>query len=142
MSTPANIIRQLLLDLNLGQADTKQAWAVYVGFMPDTPDDAICVYDTAGKLDGRMMRTGQQIEHEGIQVRVRGLLYPTTIAKAYGIALAFDEQKRSAVTADAANYLIQNISRSGAVLNLGVEDTDRHRYHFTINATLTIEPQE
>jgi len=49
MSSPADIIRQLLLDMGL--VATSGSWTAFVSFLPESPDNAICVYDTAGKLD-------------------------------------------------------------------------------------------
>lgn len=140
---PADVVRQLLINLGLGGVLTA-AWPVFSAFLPEDPDNAICVYDTPGVLDGRLMRTGEQIEHPGVQVRVRGLGYRETFQKAANIALALDAQMPVEITfTDPATVVtIKNISRSGAVMPLGMEEGTRRRYNFTINALLTTNPQE
>lgn len=136
MTAPSDIIRQLLI--NLGHATALGAWPIYTSFLPDEPDNAIAVFDTAGKFDGRIMSTGEQVEHPGIQVRVRGLVYPTTWEKAQTIAEALDSQNQITIAISSEDvYALQNVSRSGPVLPAGV-DEDRRRYHFTINATVTV----
>lgn len=137
MSSPADIIRQLLIDLSLG-SESGNDWPIYTGFLIDLPDNAICCYDTAGKLDGRIMQ-GEQIEHEGIQVRVRSSSYVEGWEKVKAIAIALDAQRRSEVSIDSDNvFLIHNISRTGSIIPLGVEETDKRRHHFTVNAITTI----
>lgn len=137
MIATADIIRKLLLDLNLGTVNG--LWPIYVALMPDAPDQAICVYDTAGALDGRIMRTGEQIEHQGIQVRVRGLVYANVYNKTREIVLGVDAAHRAAVAYSAGeDYTVVNISRTGAPIPLGLSEDDKRRYNFTINAITTI----
>lgn len=139
MNAPSEIIRQLLIDLGLGAEENE--WTTYVGFLPDKPDNAICVYDTAGKMDGRLMVTGEQIEHPGVQIRVRGLSYSEVWNKATAIALNLDAQRKiSVVTSSEEAYIVHNVSRSGAIIPIGIEDTEgRRRHHFTINMILTLQ---
>jgi hypothetical protein len=139
MSTPAEVIRQLLLDLSLGFESGD--WSVYVSFLPDRPDSAICVYDTMGRQDGRIMATGEQIEHPGVQVRVRGQNYIETHAKATAIARALDLQMRTEVVISTEEaYRLDNVSRTSPIIPLGVEEEgDRRRHNFTINAVLTLQ---
>lgn len=134
----ANILRQLLLDLTIGTESA--AWAVYVGFMPETGDSTICLYDTAGREDGRMMKTGEKIEHPGIQVIVRGKNYPAAMQKVVDIAHAFDSTKRVSVIVDSEGpFLLHNISRTGTILPLGMEqEGDRRRHLFSLNAVVSI----
>jgi len=139
MNSPADVIRQLLIELDLG---TEQAgtWPVFVSFLPGTPDNALGIYDTAGKMNGRIMRTGEKIVHPGVQVVVRGSSYIDVIKKVTDIALALDAQCRTIVVMDSANsYILHNVSRSGDVIPLGVEqEGDRRRHLFTINAVVTM----
>jgi len=139
MSSPAEIIRQLLLDLDLG-GEVAGSWPVFVSFLPGTPDSALCVYDTAGKQDGRIMSTGDQVIHPGIQIMVRGFVYPEARAKAESIAAALDAQQRSEVVMESdASYILHNVSRTGDIIPLGVEqEGDRRRHLFSINAVVTI----
>jgi len=139
MSTPAQIIHQLLTDLNL--VEQSGAWPAFISFMPEElPDDAVCVYDTAGTSDGRIMRTGERIEHSGVQIRVRGRHHKDVWNKTNEIALALDQQVQNTLVSTASDlvYRIANISRTGTIIPVGIEtDGARRRFNFTINALVT-----
>jgi hypothetical protein len=145
MHSPADIIYQLLLDLNLGTEDGD--WKMFVGFLPDlsptqASDNAIAVYDTAGKFDGRLMYSGHQVEHPGVQIRVVGPVYPDTWEKVNAIALALDGVGKVSVAVSSEEaYVVANVSRSGSIIPMGMEEEgDRRRHNFTINAMLTLSP--
>jgi Bacteriophage minor capsid protein len=135
--SPANIIRQMLVDQ---ESDFTEA-AAFVGFFPDDPDFAFCVYDTAGIKDGRLMATGEQITHPGIQVMVRGMDYMETRNRAHDIALLLDGQKKTVVVVNpGGSYIVHNVSRTGDILSLGMEsEGSRRRFFFAINALTTIQ---
>lgn len=140
MTSPAAVIRQLLIDLGLGSATSDEEWPVFTSFLPDVSNFAICVYDTPGHPDGRIMATGERIIHPGIQIRVIATIYETGRAKAEAIALALDGTIRTnVVISSEESYLVHNVSRMGSVLSLGVpEEGDRRRHHFTVNAVMTV----
>lgn len=137
--SPAEIIRHLLVDLQLGNYNG--AWPVSIAIAQPLPDAAIIVYDTAGKLDGRLMATGEVISHPGVQIRIRGPIYPDTWGKAFAIAEKLSEVNRSlvAVASDKA-YLVVSLNQEGDILPLGlVTEGDRTNHNFTVNITTTIE---
>lgn len=138
MTPNADIIRSLLIALGLGAAAPPTAWPVYVAYMPGSPDNVVVIYDTSGRMDGRLMATGQQITHPGVQIQVRGVSYPTAFAKAQAIAEALDVQRRVEVVSGEFTYTLHNISRTGDVLPMGIEQTDRPRHLFSVNAVLTV----
>jgi hypothetical protein len=139
----ADILRLVLVDADLGES-TGSSWPIYVSFLPgDAPDDSIVVYDTAGVLDGRSMRTGDKFTHPGVQALIRSAKYGNGFHKARRIAGAMDRVKRARVVissgAFAGTYTVDNISRTGDVLPVGVEEEgDRRRHRFTVNAILTV----
>lgn len=139
MSSPADIIYQFLLDAGLA-VDTAGDWQAFVGVLPDAPDNAVCINDTAGREDGRLMADGKKIIHPGIQVTVRGLDYAQAWTKANDIAQAMDAVRLVSVAVDSStNYLLHNISRSGDIIPMGLEpDSDRRRHLFAVNATVTL----
>jgi hypothetical protein len=141
MSSPADIIRQLLLDLGLVAATGD--WTTYVSFLPESPDNAVCVYDTAGKLDGRVMSTGEQQTHPGIQIRVRGLSYPAVWAKSNAIATGLDSLGRVLIAMSSSEaHTLLNVSRTGDIIPVGMEEEGgRRRHHFTINAVVTLQKE-
>lgn len=144
MRAPSDIIYHLLLALGHGTDPTgEDTWPIFVGFLPDAPDEALCVYDTAGRQDGRLMSDGTQIIHPGIQIRVRGKIYLDTYDKIRDIALDLDAQADTVVTIAAGeDYIVQNVSRTGDIIPLGVEEIDgRRTHHFTLNAVITLNEE-
>lgn len=139
MASPAEIIRQLLVDLAL--AADSGPWRAFVSFLPDSPDNAIVVYDTAGFPDGRYMQDGFRVEHPGIQILIRGPIFPDVWAKVNDIALKLDEQKLVSVAIDSnETYTLHNISRTGMILPLGMEsEGDKRRHQFAVNAVITVK---
>ena len=78
MRTPTDVLRYYLVLLGLVTSpDDSLAWPCYVSSMPDTPDDCVCLYDTAGVLQGRDMPTGTVAESYGVQIKLRAVDYPT-----------------------------------------------------------------
>lgn len=139
MSSYADIVRQLLLDLALVEDGTTGDWPCFVGYLPDLPEKAVVCYDTAGTFDGRIMSSGEKVEHPGIQILVRTQTYVDAFNKVKEIAEALDGQRLTEVVFETTTYVIQNISRTGAVLPLGQMEDDRRRFHFSINAVMTIK---
>lgn len=137
MKSPADVIRTFLIDEDLGSDGG--TWPIYVAFLPDTPDDAIVVSDTAGMQDGRVM-SGEQIIHPGIQVVVRGVDYVLTYSKISDIALALDGINGLSVALSSEDsYTLKNVSRTGDILPLGMDEVgDRRRFNFSVNAVITI----
>lgn len=138
-ATPAEVIQKWLLDESLGVAPpgTVGQWPCYVAGMPETGNQALCVYDTTGILQGRIQRTGETIETFGIQVRVRAMDYETGYAKAVAINEAFDELLRVEVLFETHFYKIQAVSRKTPIIPLGPESGNK-RERFTINYLATI----
>ena len=137
MNSPAEIIHQLLVDLEVVQQSGD--WPAYVSFMPADPDEAVCLYDMSGEDDGRLMN-GPKIHHAGVQVMIRSKTYSNGWAKANEIALALDNQNRSSIAIESsANYILHNATRRGTIHPLGIsEDDDERRHNFTINMVVTV----
>lgn len=141
--SPAVVIRTLLIAAGVGVdavATPAGQWPVFVSTLPegtDVKDNALCVYDTSGVMDGRIQKTGESIEHPGIQVRIRSGDYAAGFAKAKAAAAALDGIKMSAVTVGAESAKVQSVTR-GAVMSLGPEPQNRRRVSFTINGIVTM----
>lgn len=123
-----------------GMADSSAgsgAWPITYGVMPDTPDNALCVYNTDGRMDGRLMRSGTVIEHPGIQIKVRAQKDAAAHGKARVIADFLDATFQAPVAIDGKNYTIQAYHRTTPVLALGQDESQR-RVLYTINATITV----
>lgn len=115
----------------------------FVAFLPDVPDEAIAFFDTAGRLDGRLMATGEQIEHHGVQIQIRGKDYSSTFDLAREIALYLDAVKKETIAVEVDEvYVLHNVSRSGSIIPIGIETVENRRRHiFTINLTITISQE-
>lgn len=70
-------------------------WQVTNGSMPKSPDDFITTYDAGADPDGRNLRSGRQVTHPLVQVRVRGRTYEGAQVKIHQAATALEAvQKR------------------------------------------------
>jgi hypothetical protein len=87
---PADIIRQLLIDLGVGLDITATDWPAFSQKEPDSPDNVITVFDTMGRDLGRTNPDSVRSERYGIQVRVRGGDIDATGVRARSIAMALD----------------------------------------------------
>ena len=121
--SPAQIVAQLLVDLGLGTLPSASlTWPVYDVSLPDENDEAMCVHDTQGNIDGRDMNSGTTLEHYGIMIRLRARDHLTGYAKANAVAVALDSQvANDAVTLDSSVYNVIALSRKSGPLNNGPE---------------------
>jgi len=138
--SPADVIRQLLIDLGLGTTPTDEgSWPIFVSNEPDAPDNAIAITDTAGKLDGRIQNDGELGIHHGFQVRIRAATRAAGYAKANALAVGMDELVAyDTVTVSSTTYIVHAITRTGDILFLGKEVDASKRFLFTINAVTAL----
>jgi hypothetical protein len=137
MSSPAEIISIVLF---LKGVSDLRFFPCFVAYMPDDPDNLMVVYDTTGELDGRIMSTGEVVEHPGIQIMVRAKDYPTGYEKCLQICKAFEEVKNLPVAISSMEtYVVSSITRRSGIISLGIDENDRKRRHyFSINFITTI----
>ncbi len=140
-ASPAEVIRQMLLTSALVTAPAAKAdWPCYVSNMPDgdgVKNEAVAVYDTNPLVDGREMRTGEVIEHFGVQVKVRSTEYRIGWNKITAIADRCASVIRTNVIVDDFTFTLQNVT-TGRVLPNGVEEGTKRRNIFTLNCTVTM----
>ena len=140
--SPSDIVRQLLVNLNLGvdsTTDTTSDWPIYESREPDLPDDCITIYNTADKLQGRTQNDGETQGQEGIQIRVRSTDPVNGQLKARSILVAIDTQVlQSVVNLEGRSYRIPALNRTTGVLSLFKEVPTTKRNLYTINATAAI----
>jgi hypothetical protein len=139
--TPAQILQQLLIDLGVAtDVSDDEAWPVYFGLQPETPDDSICTYDTTGVLGGRDQISGEMQEHYGVQIRVRSEGVNDGVIKALELCSQLDTNvKRESVVLGASYYLVWAVTRTSTINSLGTDGTSRRRL-WTINALMSITP--
>ncbi|MBU1067253.1 minor capsid protein [Patescibacteria group bacterium] len=139
-NTPAEILRASLVAGGVGVLRSKNstgAWPIFVGHIPSEPDDAVCVYDTAGIREGRMQGTGESVGKPGFQVMVRGADHTTAYARMKLVASHLDSLLRERVAIDGDSYTIQAVKQTGTILALGQEPDGQRRNLFTLNGTIT-----
>jgi hypothetical protein len=139
------ILRQMLLDEELVSAALPADWPCFVGHLPEENSaDAVCVYDSDGDKDGRLM-SGPVIEYPGGQFLVRCLNYTRGWKKMNEVQDLIDATiRRQVVVSDPVlgdgTYQIQCISRPGPFSSLGPDGKDKtRREYFSLNVLATIK---
>lgn len=137
--TPADVIRYLLISLDLGSLPTDlEDWPIFYGDEPNTPDNCITLYDTPGTDQGRSMIDGALFGFYGFQVRVRAATKSAGYLKALGIQTVMAQSViRETVTIEGTGYFVHSISNIGDVLDLG-KPPQSSRVLFTINAVTSV----
>lgn len=139
-ASPAEVIGQLLQANGFG-SDVTQAggqWPVFVAHAADEIDEILCVYDTAGVQEGRVMKTAEMTEHFGIQILVRSTTPPRGWSKAKDVSLGLDRVYNQLVTVNGEAWTVQSFKRTSPILRLGMEE-DHQRFLYTINGTVTLK---
>jgi hypothetical protein len=136
---PADILRQLLLNMGVLRIHTSAQWPSFAGLMPDTPDSLIVVMATTPLIQGRLMTNGEMIYKPAVQVLGRGIDREALWLQIMNVHDALTKIKRSPVTYKAIQYRIDNASISSGPVDLGIEkDSPRRRFFASVNAILTI----
>lgn len=147
--TPAEIIAQLMDDLGLanlettGTADPDTDWTVFPIHLPESPEQAILVKDSMGRLHRRSHPTGVAGEHYGIQILARSSQDPATpYRKVKDVLQCFDtEVNRDEVTLSDEDdvdrvYRVNAITRVSTVAPAG---NDGRRFLYSGNLIASIE---
>ena len=138
--SPAYIVRDLLVgEAMITKPSSNSTWPGYVSGFPrnSTTDNIVVINNTTAKTDGRIHTDGEQQEHEGIQIIVRGDTYSTGYTKANALKTKIDTGiLRSSVTIGGATYMIQSISRVGGIIEL--DEPNSTRKLFSLNALMSV----
>lgn len=151
MATPAEVVRQYLIDLRLIGDENAGDWASGTGQLPaqQTSDNFVAVSDTGAVLFPKNLRTGDRAPHPTISITVRSLTYPTGARKASDISLALDAVGTLTSFGGAAavpvevgdeDYVLQTVTvLAPGPMPIGQEE-EKQRYLFVLNARLTMDP--
>ena len=140
--SPADILRYAIIALGHGYRPSdmnESEWKVYADMEVDKPDNLIVVYNTAGKIKGRMQPTGESVEHNGFQILVR-----TTDSQSGRKKLAEIERdllqdiRRTTVTIGTDAYMIKAVHKTSGILPLGKDQANKERFLFSFNGTIVI----
>jgi hypothetical protein len=98
----------------------------YIGDMPDTPNNLICLFLTGG-YDPEMDLSKNAITRPTLQVRVRDTSYSSGVARCEAIQTLLRGVTNTEIN---GNYYIEILQQSD-ILSLGKDD--KNRSNFTIN---------
>ena len=141
--SPADIIRQLLVDLGLaidptygpdGQYTGGASWPVFAHSEPSFPDRCITVRETDAQDDGPDMH-GNLYYHHGCQLRFRDVDKNSPSAKARAVQTAIFQPEnvlQRTVTVGGVSYEVWCVI-PGPVLNLGYNLPGDKRTLVTVN---------
>lgn len=133
--SPADILARYIVQVGVGNNPPGNPWPTYYSILPDAPDQALCAFNTAGILDGRLQEDGLTIEHHGVQVMVRSKQEDVGWTKAKAVKTMLNAIRNNVVTE--ASATINAATLKTPIIPLGIEAGTK-RYRFTINAILTI----
>lgn len=138
--SPADIIVQYLVSEGLASLPTDNVaeWPAYCSAFGTDGDEAICVYDTAGTKDFRLMGTGETKEKHGFQIRVRARTHSIGYTKAAELCRAMDAVRRAQMDFEDMELMLHSVSRKSSIIPLGEVEEKNRRTHFTINFVLTL----
>ena len=131
-------LQQAIIDEGLGTAPSADSsWPVFVSFLPDEPNNAICVYDTVGNKVGRKM-DGTNLKFPACQISIRSNGYNVGWVKADAIESFLEGLSDEEVTIGSNVYEIQAVMQQGTINAIGPEPEGQRRDSFTINVLLEI----
>lgn len=135
---PSEVIVAYIIKGKYGShPDNNLEWPAFAGRQPDDPENIITITDTAPSLEGRIQKTGETINHPGIQVFVRSSDYLQGWHKISKLATLFDAVKRTEVRVENRRYRIEAATIESGPMTLGQDPTKRML--FTLNLILTIK---
>lgn len=134
----AQILAKVLWELGyLTQPSVVSLWPAYINNLPDVVVNAVALFDTSGVQDGRIMATGEQIVHPGVELLLRSDDLGVIPNPLRTVAAAMDGIKNYALTIDSNSYILRNASRRGEPMFLG-RDPDNPWWMWSLNTVLTI----
>lgn len=137
-NSPAEILRAYLIATGLAVSSPGVDWYAYVSNLPNSPDNAVVLYDTEPIRDGKF-NTGEIVQHYGVEVLVRSRDWSVGWAKINAIAGVIDAVKRTLVVCDGNNYMVQAITRASGPTDLGEESVGtKRRRVFSLNTIFPI----
>ena len=138
----AEIMQQLLIDLNLGTmpGPPHGTWPVFATGEPTDPEDVISVRDTQGIQFGRHMGDGEFYEDQGAIIRVRAATHVAARTKIFAITDALDKTVyRTYVTVGGIGYCVHSVQRTGRPIPIGKESPVSRRTVFVLNVLVSVK---
>lgn len=144
--SPAQIIRFLLIAAGGGVLPSNGgSWPIFAWQEPDQPDNVATLYDTSGKMDGRV-HDGEQQQHEGVQLRVRSAIANDGNNKIRALVEILDKQVLNTLVVcnnvpgpGTSSYRVHSVTRPGTILSIGKDTPTTKRAIFTCNLLVSVE---
>ena len=143
--SPAYIIKKYLVGEGLlVEPGDSGDWPAYVGILPDgKPDevknDIVACMDTSPVKDGRIMGTGENILHYGVQILLRSTAYNTGYAKMEALRASLESVNRDTIIISANTYRLENVTLTTGVVVVGQEEGSKRRELFSLNFLVTLK---
>jgi hypothetical protein len=145
-ASPAQVLKAILVQLNLveaGPTPVNELPPCFVSSMPDDPDNAVCIYDTIGRMFGRDFGAkGRQNVFPRVQIKIRSVDYSgwSTIL---GIATALDALPATQIMVpdDGLYHYVSNVGRTSQVIALG-EEVGKRRQLWAVNCRIVFQENE
>jgi ribosome biogenesis GTPase A len=150
MAGPAEIIRSILVTQKLvamppvagktvpfQQLPGDGTTLCFIGSMPDTPDQAVAIYDTPGIIWGRRQRDAKDLVHSGILIKIRTLDY-SGYDLANNLANSLVTIKQTNTIIGETTYYVASVYRTSNVVSLG-EQVGKKRQQWTVQARVAFQ---
>jgi hypothetical protein len=150
VATPAEVLRQYLIDVGVVGDQDAAAWRSVVGPVPDqsdAPADYVSVQDTPALAFRPDMRTGDRSTHPAAQIAIRSGRYPDGWAKGEEIQVALDAVGADPALGGAGEvpvevgsevFLLRKVTVASPLGKIGQEENGR-RQVFALNVRMWME---
>lgn len=144
-SSPAEILRQYLIDCGIVSNPDDQnsaEWPCYLQHLPDWKEsqtNAVCIFNTAGRTEGRYHATGKVVERDGISILIRSSSFNTGYAKSEAVRNAVDAIRYTTVNVGGTGNLMIVFNRRQGILCHGQDGSDQRRFSFSLNGLLCLQ---
>jgi hypothetical protein len=139
--SPADVLRRALILVGLAKDPPTTPWPAYTSAEPGTPDSVLTTYDTAD-VTADLDAFGERETFHGVQIRVRAATFKEGWTKGNAILVALDHEtllRRIDVTMPGgAAYVLEGVSRTSGLIDLGFDGTQTKRRLFTLNGLVTV----
>lgn len=134
LHSPAEVIRQLIVDLGVGNDPPSPEWPAYASFGPATGDDLIAVLDGRSKGFGRTMADGERQQHYGYRILIRSSTHAAGYARASALQNLLDQVSQRTVVVEGTPYLVHSVNRQDEVDPSGKDRPSSARSLFSLTA--------
>lgn len=143
IDSPSAILKKFFIDqLVFGDPTAGTlVWPIYDSFLPDeplVPDSAAAITDTDGLKDGRIMKTGESIMHQGLQLLVRSQDKTDAWTQIDKAKSYLDAIQMTSVSVGLQTYTVWSVTLLAPPMFIGIEPGTKRRRLYSLNMRTTI----